>query len=93
MSVVFCKTPSPGIPRAVLLELILIDGKPAGIPLQKVVFLLTALRTDPQWLADIQREHFHKILAVYRVLVVGDPDGKGAPGGDVDKIFNILCRP
>lgn len=90
MSVVFCKTPSPGIPRAVLLELILIDGKPAGIPLQKVVFLLTALRTDPQWLADIQREHFHKVFAVYLMLMVGNHHRESTPGGNADKILHIL---
>ena len=91
---VFCKTPFPGYSRggALRAKIKLIQCKPAGIPLEQVVFCLIALRADPERLADIQREHLHEVFAVYRMLMVGNIDREAAAGGNADKVFHILRR-
>ena len=79
-----------GATRAILIRMPLIDGETAGIPLEQMVFCFVALRADPQRLTDIQREHLHKVFAVYLVLMVGNHDREGTSGCDADEILHIL---
>ena len=91
--VVFCKTPFPGYSRggALRAKIKLIQCKPAGIPLEQVVFCLIALRAYPERLAYIQGEHLHKVFSVYPMLMVGHHDRKSTARGNTDKVLHILC--
>ena len=90
---VFCKTPFPGYSRggALRAKIKLIQCKPAGIPLEQVVFCLIALRAYPERLAYIQGEHLHKVFSVYPMLMVGHHNRKSTARGNTDKVLHILC--